>query len=503
MKDIIELERDGIIYSAIRLGGDDFGLPKHLMTGEKKEGIIIDGDRTERWFWQGMCSYEGSKYAYFDRCDIESLETITTIHRDKALRIVLNIAKGIHNAPKDFINLETGVFPLYRIFIIDGEKVLLLPPDLGDTISIMRDEEERMHDVNFLIKKDVEMPFLLILEMAELMYYAASGMLPYQSEDVRLSNFEEAPLSAFCSFNEKTMGFIDFILHARNREMRDIMGNRGPAECLTWFIERAEGLVWDLGSISEQERDGNLEKVFSTESYRNYISKRAKDAKRRTFWRVRGALIVAIAAVAIVAGSIGGTMLKGFLEPPLTKDLEPAGIIEAFYQSQNEIDPQGLVTALKGTKAPQEMEVVNMFVSNRTRLANESFDSFVPVDQWIENGKPAVYQTSVIYGVVLDSIERISDDTYRATGTWYTPYSYEEEEDVDYTSEVQKDYSYVTVYSYKVSQDFTFKWNSRGWYNIVNIENTYYEYLGEEKVETKPLRSMMDKMADQLVDTQS
>ena len=43
---------------------------------------------------------------------------------------------------------------------------------------------------------------------------------------------------------------------------------------------------------------------------------------------------------------------------------------------------------------------------------------------------------------------------------------------------------YVAVYSYDVWQDFTFKWNKRGWWNVAEIELPQYEFIEMELVGT-------------------
>ena len=43
MEEIINIVRDGAEKTAIWIGNDDMGIPKHLMQGVKHDGIISDG----------------------------------------------------------------------------------------------------------------------------------------------------------------------------------------------------------------------------------------------------------------------------------------------------------------------------------------------------------------------------------------------------------------------------------------------------------------------------
>ena len=45
-------------WTAIRIGRDDFGVPKHLMQGEKMEGIITDGSSIRPWYWEGFATID-------------------------------------------------------------------------------------------------------------------------------------------------------------------------------------------------------------------------------------------------------------------------------------------------------------------------------------------------------------------------------------------------------------------------------------------------------------
>ena len=481
MKEIIDIVRDGQNKTAIWIGNDDFGIPKHLMQGEKKSGIISDGKELKPWFWDGLCAIDGERYVYFEPCRLRSIYSLSTTARKDALKIVRNIAFALSQTKKDFLDLITGIFPIYRLWIYNDTDVLILPPDLGDIFAIMRTEERKDAEVNRMIQSTAEKPFLLITEMAELLYYAASGVFPFASDTVRGSGYKEAPISLYAKLPEKTEGLINFIFHAKNREMRDIMGNRDGGENLSWFLKRTEDLEWNLDNISEEERDRNIEKTENSPEYATFFKERSRIEKRNSFWRVKGTIIIVVTIIVLSVGGFLFNYISNLLEPPETKDLEPVGIIEAFYASQSECMPESLTTAFKGCSAPQEMEVTNLYVSTRTRMAYENFDPLVNAAEWVEEGMPAVPESSTIYGVVVNSITQTGENTYTADATWYTPYPYDDSETVSATL------TSIPVYMYDVTQTFTFTWNDRGWWNITGTEITDNEFLGTEIVETYPL----------------
>ncbi len=481
MEEIIDIVRDGKNKTAIWIGSDDFGIPKHLMQGEKQNGIISDGKSITKWYWDGLCAINGERYVYFEPCRIRPIYALSTSCRANALKIVRNIAFALEGMKKDFLDLITGVFPLFRIWIYGESDVLLLPPDLGDIFAIMRTEERKEAEVNRIIQSTAEKQFLLITEMAELLYYAASGRFPFASDTVRGSGYKEAPISLYAKLPEKTEGFLNFIFHAKSREMRDIMGNRDGGENLSWFLKRSEDLEWPLEDITEEERDRNIERTESSPEYEEFFKVREKINKRNAFWRVKGTIIIVVSVAAIAIGGFLFNYISHLLEPPLTRDLEPEGIIEAFYRSQSECEPESLTTALKGCSAPQEMEVTNLFVSTRTRMAYENFDPLINAAEWVEDGMPPVPESSAIYGVVLENITQTGENTYTAESTWYTPYPYDESETVQATL------TSIPVYVYDIDQSFTFTWNDRGWWNITDTEITDSKFLRTEIVSTYAL----------------
>lgn len=462
--DITKITVDGRTRSAIRIGHKEDSLPSHILQGGKKEGVIVENGIPRPFLWDSITFDNDQRYVYFDEMELCSLEELFYSKRPLALDIVRNIAIGLENSPESFLNLETGVFPLYRIFLLEGSGVLLLPPDIGDVISILRNDEERMGEVNVLIRRDSEQQFKLIMEMAELLYYAVAGRLPYQDQDIRHYKYEEYPLENILNANnekldERTAGLINFILHAKRREMRDIMGNRSGGKALVWFLEKSRGLGWDLG----EGNDGMIHAYEDTEEYVRFAKRSVEGAKRHNFFRRRGTVITVCAIAGVLLAAFLYDYISAFLEPPATAGMEQEDVVEYFYDAQSNIDPTGLMDAVKGASIPQENEVTNLYVTARMRQAYENIDPVLNVNTWIGNGMPAVHEYTMIYGVVLDRMERIDDDTLRAYTTWYTPYAADaaDEDDEEQTRE-------NTVYVYSVVQDFTFDWNDRGWWNIVD-----------------------------------
>ncbi len=486
-KDIIRRSIDGEEKTCIRLGTDDFGLPKHLMQGEKKCGYILRNGEISEFYWEGLVTIDGAKYVYFAPMDIKPIIEIATSERENALTILQSFALLLTKTPQSFASLESGVLPLWRFYILpDG--VLMLSEDLSDIFAVMQEDQDRWDQIVAFTKKGMEKGFALISQFTQLLYFSLTSVFPYKDDDIRCHGYNEIPLNffkerCFPELDEKTIGFINFTLHAKNREMRDIEGNRTPVENLSWFISRTQDLKWNVKNLDSVDSAKISQEVKESPAFKAFIEKTEKGAARTRFWRVKGTIIiVSLIAIACVLG-FGIPYVKSFFDPPYTQMMQPEEMIVSFYEAQNSLNVEMLSDPFKGAKPPQETEVVNLFVTTRMRYATESFDPVVRADSWVDNGKPAVKQTSIIYGVDDLEITKESENVYLATSTWYTPYSYEEDESGDESTDGQIKPS--VVYKYRISQRFTFTWNDRGWYNITNLENVESEYLGEEIVPTK------------------
>ena len=468
---IIQHTIDNEEKTCILLGDENLLPPKHIMQGEKKKGILYLDGRKEDWIWEGLCTIDGSRYVYFSRLDIESFDLIADKYRGKALYFVRLLASLLAEEKEDFTSPLVGLLTTWRVFIVEGRGLLILPPDLGDLISIYMDDDEKYRCHGCYIKNDTEAGFSLIRQFAQFLYFALTGSRPYEKQEVRDAGYHEIPLSIykdqlFARLDDKSLGFIDFTLHAKEREQRDIMGNRKTHENLDWFVKRSRELSWDVDRMDASEAAKKAEAIASSPAVKEIMEKTVRSAKRRTFWRQRGSMIAVLAIVAILVGTFAGTWIASVLEPPTTRDLDQEGVILAFYDAQNRLDTDGIQTATKGCSAPQESEVISMYVTRQTRVAYEATDPLVPVETWIEAGEPAIPSSSYIYGITDLELTSTGVDSWHVTGSYYTPYAYNEEEEVAPESIPS---GQTVVYVYDMSQDFSFAWNGRGWWNITDI----------------------------------
>ncbi len=469
-------------YTAIIIGADNQNAPKHLLQKERLDGVIVDKDELYAFPWLGITGDGIYQYVYFEKCELEMFETITTTNRANALNLVEELAFALLNVNRSFLNLESGFFPIYRIYILDKTKIVLLPPDCSDVLTLARIGARREKDLYNLIRRSTEKSYTLVLEMAEFLYWSATGVLPFENENVRTAGSNEIPLSWYeKNLPRPTEDFINDILDAGEKEQRANGGNRRPEENLEWFLENASTLDWNLKDITEEERNSRLDDLESKAEFVEYYTKVDKKARVRNFWRLKGTLIITLGAILAVCAILFGNFLSQALKAPATKDMNPTELITAIYDMQNNLDANHFNDAVKG-ELPQTSEVTNLFVNKQTRMAYEQIDPLVNAASWIDSGKPEILDTAFIYGVILESITQLDNTTWLAKATWYTPYAYDEKED-EY-GEYQAPDGYTPLYVYEISQTFDIQMNKRGWYEVVKSEIISYTFKGRELVKT-------------------
>lgn len=475
---IIQHTIDNEEKTCILLGDESLLPPKHIMQGEKKKGILYLDGRKEDWIWEGLCTIDGSRYVYFSRHDIESFDLIADKYRGKALYFVRLLASLLAEEKEDFTSPLVGLLTTWRVFIVEGRGLLILPPDLGDLISIYMDDDEKYRCHGCYIKNDTEAGFSLIRQFAQFLYFALTGSRPYEKQEVRDAGYHEIPLkifrpALFPDLDERTVGFISFVLHAKEREQRDIMGNRNCVENLSWFVSRTQDIDWTVPALSNEELKAKADEVSSAPEVASLMAGIARKAKRRNFWRVKGTIITTAAIVAVILGAILASYVSNLLEPPYTKDMNQEEMIYAFYQAQNALSVDQMTDALSGCDAPQETEVISLYVTTMTRYAYEGQSPAVPADQWTAQGCPPIQLSQFVYGVSDLAVSQTGENSWHVEGNYYTPYPYSEEETV---AEDQIPADKVVCYLYSMSQDFSFTWNDRGWWNITSISQINVEY---------------------------
>lgn len=449
-------------YSALRFGRKDYEMPPRVMQNTRESGILITDDGVSPLPWHGVTKDEEGQYILLPLSEYEDIRTITTVHRDNALALVRKIAVGIRSADKSFSDLLTGIFPLYRIYIENGRNIALLPPDAGSVLTLSRSPEEMDRDVRALIVPDIEKGYTLQSEMAQLLYYALSGRFPYERTEVRGSGYKPYPLTLY-GFDSPLSQFVMKTLTSSEKDMRRICLNQSAEETLSWFLTETEDYTWAEERRSDSDASKEQSECERKSSFTALEEKKTRAARRRRTIREKGGVTLIITLVSAVVLYLVGNYLYNQFRPPLTKDLDPEGIIEYTIEKQNELDASAVNEGFKGESA-QYMEVTSLYVSSRTALAYSHKNTIININDYLEGEADTIDADTTLYGVIIESIEDDGGNTYTAHLRYYTPYAVNDEDEENYGVKE----NCVRIYEYLIDETFVFEWNKRGWWQCIS-----------------------------------
>lgn len=415
--------------TSICIGDASGDLPRHLMSGEKAIGYIVKNDTIEPWYWDSVKERDGKRYIDSPYLPMVPFSELYKSLRNEAFRRLRELAAALQKVPANFIRPSGGIIETWRIYFLEGDGILILPSELSQIMLYSVSEETKSTHVSRYMKPDTEPPFGLCHQFTQFLYLAATGFGPYESADVREDRFRHLPLSTgFSGLDQNFAQWIDKTLSMEPRVQRETVSAAYSAEGnLSWWLDATAGFHWDPkgGSTSWEEVKSKSEKVGT------FILQQRKRADRRRFLRKRGALLATIALGTILVLTTVGNMVYDALQPPYTEGMSAHEVVGEFFIAQNELDLTKMGASLTRTaKNPFEMEVSGLFVNTKVRQAYEGFNSVVRADQWIADGRPAIAESSLVYGVVDLQVVDMGDGLFRATyRIYYPPENQREEED--------------------------------------------------------------------------
>jgi hypothetical protein len=146
--------------------------------------------------------------------------------------------------------------------------------------------------------------------------------------------------------------------------------------------------------LSDEQRQAALLAAESREQ------SAGRSFRRRRFWQRNWRVAAIVAAVAILLGALGGTILKNVLAPRVTKGFPPQKVVETFYSSMNTLDHTTMQACVVGPAGRGEIdEVTTLYVTSRVTQGYEGRSSVVSAAEWDEAGRPPLVPPSSLYGV--------------------------------------------------------------------------------------------------------
>ncbi|MHC1692166.1 MAG: hypothetical protein AB9828_03985 [Sphaerochaetaceae bacterium] len=458
--------------------------PKHLMMHKKEAGYIVQGDSVSEWYWDNLIDMDGSRYLTFKELRILPFDTLFTTGRTRALQTLRELAQAFQKVPAGFIHPTNGFIETWRIFFLESGGFLLLSPTLSEIISASVKDEDRFKGFGRWIKPGVEAPFALCHQFTQFLYTACTGFTPYERKQVRQDRWRPLPLeSGFSSVDPSLAKWVDKTLDLSAKEQRATVSAAYSGESnLSWWLTQTQDFSWHV-----EEEPVNLEILIQQNpQVARFWNQQNRSAGKREFWRKNGALVTSIAFGAILLSVLVFNWIAKEFEPPYTRDMDAIGVLEAYYQAQNDLDAEKLSASLvRGLKSPADLEVTSLFVNSKVRQAYEGLQTIVPADDWVAGGRSAIPGYAMVYGVAEVSIEHLGDNRYRASYHYFSPYADDGSttEDPTFADAGDKGSNGVPVTELAVVEEFLMT-DAKGYWQIQEIKEITSEVVGIYRIES-------------------
>lgn len=441
----------------------------------QKQSVLLykDGVMNELT-WSNLMVLDEKRYITVNCNGLVSEEPIPAALLPSALRstcisrlLELGQALAIADSRYKFVPWDFSSLSLTSFYFIPSGGVMILPRQVTDMMESLQSEDFRYEDKELWYAHNCVQDYGKVHFLTQLLYYALTGVVPYQSYEVRNNGFKPVPIRLFIANptpdTDRLCRVIDGILTASKKVMY-AAGN--PYDYFEKNIRCFERLL-----------NPDDIKTGETDSYKSFMAKYEKSAKKKEYFRKKGWLVILLSIVGIVVIYIAAFYIKQALTPPETRGMEPAQIVVAYYDALNDLDTEGLEDSLKrGVKSPDLYEVASLYVTSSMRKSYERINNAViSAQEWVDGGKQGIPRSSTIYGTTNMKTEYLpvaEGIKVRATFTFYSTSNYDE----DPRAKAEKDYvepnpdtdPTVKVYEYLEVMDFGFE-PKKDWFEISSI----------------------------------
>lgn len=398
---LLKIERDGADRLAIEtlIPANSFALTK-LMGNRRNSGSIVEGDEVAEWRFDGFVEHEGTILAYGPYRPGKTLSEVLRLPAEEALPLLARLASAYDVLARKSMPVDR--LHSHGVVLLDDGGVLFIPPDILSSIREhqgMSAQIEQFERYNFGDIKDEENRSF---SMAVLAYRVLTGEHPYDGEDDEaIHNRMRAASHIPAGYRRPELK--PEISRAIEAALSEPTANAvEPAEWARRFASWSEGYTRDL---TDEER-ARIEEKATAEA-----KKREGAFRRKEFGRKHGRRVVVIALIAVIVGSIPGTIIYNALQPRVTAGFSAPEVIQTFYTSVAELDHMTMEDCVVDDAGrPLIREVTNLFVLTRMRMSVEMQTGFVDAQSWRDAGLPELENQMSPYGIANLQIDFIRGD---------------------------------------------------------------------------------------------
>lgn len=440
----------------------------------KQSAFLYHAAHLEEVDWQSLqmvgdrCCMVFMPNDLFSGIPVDASELATSL-RPRSLELLRNLSYAIEQAgDRLFWNLNS--IPLSNIMFFENGDILLLSDQMGDAMDRFELDQQRRFNKDIWYVHNCAEPFARTHFLFQLLYFALTGIAPFESEAVRENEFKAIPIgllfpeaSSQGTEGSATTPDLKTIFSQIDKSLSDNKKFQySIKKPYLFFREIIDSLLNVPPALLTPGDNPNM---------KAYFGKIEKRAKVKVFFRKKGVKVACIIAACAIVLSIIGFYVYNAVKPPLTRDLNEVEIIQYYYDALNDLDTERLSEPLKnGYDSPDFSQVTYLFITSKMQFSLEGHSLVKSPTTWQAGGMGPLPPSSIIYGVTDLSITEVSPDVYRATTTLWTSSN-----ELDETNTLIEEEG-MTVYKYQQVTEFTFR--TRGdWREITNIENISLEPL--------------------------
>jgi hypothetical protein len=418
----VRLSREGtdVLAIPVGVGRSEFVLTKLAELRKLPAQIIRDGEVAE-WRFDGVLKHEGRLYLHGPYLGGVFLEEAIQRSFPAALPYLSRLIRALIALERrgrivEFIQTDS-------VYFLEDGGILFLPPSLMRELRSMHPESYKLRVFESINHPDIEDPKnSLSFSMAALLYRIILGRYPFEAE----SEEEIHNLIRYARLLPLSLIEPGFREDLSEKILAGLKRGQDPAPSLEQWQEilaacKREGLYRD---ITEIEREQIRRRA------RQEVRKTDQAYRRKVFWQKHWKTVAIVAGAVVVAGALAGSLLKTVLAPRETRGFSPREVVEAYYQSMNDLNHTLMQDCVvDGAGKETIREVVNIYVLSRVSLGYEGRSHIMPADLWDAQGRPELTAPETIYGVTdleLQQERGEPEPVFRASYTKWFPVPEEE-----------------------------------------------------------------------------
>jgi hypothetical protein len=406
---IFQLTIDGEKYLGIRVSSYRRNISERIPPGDRY-GWSVVGDRADRWNMIGLVEEGNEIYAYGPYREGRPFSEVLNATPEVAVaRLDLLVSavatmKRLDVTPSEFL-------PQALMFDSEGG-FLFFSRQIMESIRQDLSQVERIEAFDCYNHPDLNGERGFVFSVGVMLYRVLTGIFPFvgaTSEEIHERMRRQKVLSPGLIKPEIRPELSETIVRALTPSV-----GFGLSELQSSMARWNSSGLFRKISVEERERSEREE----------HRAKRTAEGSfnRRVFLRRHWRTLAIVGAIVIVAGAVGGPILKNVMKTRITAGMAPQQVVGLFYSSITKFDSQAMQDCVVGGAGKSQInEATNLFVISRVRKGYEGSSGYLDAQKWIDQGEPKLRPGESVYGVADVHTTKVGEGVYTVSYQKWEP----------------------------------------------------------------------------------